>query len=137
MEMMDDYEKTITREEGERYNVPLLWKDNNWQLESNDLAAGSLLRRLRRTLVLLQAYDAEMSQLVEKGFVEEAELGYERLQTYIPHQPVIREDKKTTKIRPVFDGSMKARNGPVSVKVLINQCLESGPNLTNPYPMAG
>ena len=51
MEMVDDSEKTITREDGGRYNAPFLWKDNKWQLESNfDLAAGiRLLRRIRRS----------------------------------------------------------------------------------------
>ena len=42
---------------------------------------------------------------------------------YLPHRPVIREDKETTKIRAVFDASCK-----VNVPSL-NECLYSGPNL--------
>ena len=42
---------------------------------------------------------------------------------YLPHRPVIREDKTTTKIRAVFDASCKV-NGPS-----LNECLYSGPNL--------
>ncbi len=42
---------------------------------------------------------------------------------YLPHRPVIREDKTTTKIRAVFDASCKV-NGPSR-----NECLYSGPNL--------
>ena len=42
---------------------------------------------------------------------------------YLPHRPVIREDKETTKIRPIFDASCK-----VNVPSL-NDYLYSGPNL--------
>ena len=42
---------------------------------------------------------------------------------YLPHQPVLREDKETTKIRAVFDASC-ASDGPS-----LNDCLYSGPNL--------
>ena len=42
---------------------------------------------------------------------------------YIPHRPVIREDRVTTKIRPVFDASCSV-NG-----VSLNDCLYPGPNL--------
>ena len=90
----------------------------------------NLLVRLRRTPILLKAYDHEMKLLAEKGFVEEVNVGYEGIHKYVPHHPVIREDKVTTKIRPVFDGSAKGRFGPS-----INECLEVGPNL-NPDLMA-
>jgi hypothetical protein len=42
---------------------------------------------------------------------------------YLPHRPVICEDKETTKICAVFDASCKV-NGPS-----LNECLYSGPNL--------
>ena len=42
---------------------------------------------------------------------------------YLPHRPVLREDKETTKIRAVFDASC-ASDGPS-----LNNCLYSGPNL--------
>ena len=45
---------------------------------------------------------------------------------YLPHRPVIREDKQTTKTRIVFDASCKSRvEGPS-----LNVILESGPSLT-------
>ena len=42
---------------------------------------------------------------------------------YLPHRPVVSEDKQTTKVRSVFDASCKV-NGPS-----LNECLYSGPNL--------
>lgn len=42
---------------------------------------------------------------------------------YLPHRPVIQEERETTKIRPVFD-DFCAVNGPS-----LNRCLYSGPNL--------
>ena len=44
---------------------------------------------------------------------------------YLPHHGVVRQDKETTKLRVVFDGSAKPDNSNVS----INDCLEKGPNL--------
>ncbi|XP_065675638.1 uncharacterized protein LOC136091853 [Hydra vulgaris] len=43
---------------------------------------------------------------------------------YLPHRPVIREDKVTTKMRMVFDASA-TNSGPS-----LNDCLYSGPSLT-------
>jgi hypothetical protein len=43
---------------------------------------------------------------------------------YVPHHPVFRRDKQTTKIRPVFDGAAKSKYGPS-----LNEVLEPGPNL--------
>ncbi|XP_065665633.1 uncharacterized protein LOC136087055 [Hydra vulgaris] len=43
---------------------------------------------------------------------------------YLPHRPVIREDKVTTKLRIVFDASATS-SGPS-----LNDCLHSGPSLT-------
>ena len=42
---------------------------------------------------------------------------------YLPHHPVIRKCKETTKVRPVFDGSC-SKNKPS-----LNDCLYAGPNL--------
>ena len=42
---------------------------------------------------------------------------------YLPHRPIIREDRNTTKVRPVFDASAKT-TGPS-----LNDCLHTGPNL--------
>ena len=45
---------------------------------------------------------------------------------YLPHHPVIRSDKDTTKVRVVYDGSAKNSKEEKS----LNDCLEIGPNYT-------
>ena len=44
--------------------------------------------------------------------------------TYLPHRQVIRQDKKSTAIRTVFDASTKGKNG-----ISLNDCLYKGPCL--------
>jgi len=41
---------------------------------------------------------------------------------YMPHHPVIRQNRSTTKVRVVYDGSART---PLSLK----DCLQKGPNL--------
>ena len=42
---------------------------------------------------------------------------------YLPHRVIFREEKITTKVRPMFDASSK------SVGHSLNDCLYAGPNL--------
>ena len=43
---------------------------------------------------------------------------------YLPHRPVVRQDKETTKVRAVFDASARVSDGPS-----FNECLYPSPNL--------
>ena len=43
---------------------------------------------------------------------------------YLPHRPVVKEIRETSKVRIVFDGSSKYK-----VELSINELLESGPCL--------
>jgi hypothetical protein len=43
----------------------------------------------------------------------------------MPHHAVVRDDKSTTKVRIVFNGSAKSSQQELS----INECLERGPNI--------
>jgi len=84
----------------------------------------STLNKLRKNPGDLVNYHKEIQQLIDSKFVEEANMDYEELHTYLPHHPVYRVDKTTTKIRPVFDGAAKTKFGPS-----LNDVLEAGPNL--------
>jgi hypothetical protein len=118
----------ITRFDDGRYCTPIPWTTDRWRMEINhQMAAGRLrgmLTKLRKSPVDLANYTKEIEQLIANGFVEEADFNYEGLHTYLPHHPVYRTDKATTKIRPVFDGAARSRYGPS-----LNDVLETGPNL--------
>ena len=125
----DSYQDEITRQPGGRYVAPYPFKPGEKEslptnLELATARLRSLLKRLKKTPGLLEAYHKEMKQLEENGFVEETAIDFDGPHTYLPHRPIIREDKLTSKIRPVMDGSAKSRDGPS-----LNCCLETGPNL--------
>ena len=90
----------------------------------------SLMRRLKRQPQLLADYHREIHQWQERGFIAPATFHHDGPHCYLPHHPVIRDDKSTTKIRPVFDGSASTKEGPS-----LNNRLETGPNL-NPELLA-
>ncbi|XP_046445140.1 uncharacterized protein LOC124194797 [Daphnia pulex] len=118
----------ITRFEDGRYCTPIPWTTDRWRLEINHQMAATRLRsmlfKLRKSPVDLANYTKEINQLIANGFVEEADFNYDGLHTYLPHHPVYRTDKATTKIRPVFDGAARSKYGPS-----LNDVLETGPNL--------
>ena len=64
----------------------------------------------------------EQNKIIEKEPFDEVSKKPDQIH-YLPHRPVLREDKETTKIRAVFDAS-SASDGPS-----LNDCLYSGPNL--------
>jgi hypothetical protein len=118
----------ITRFEDGRYCTPIPWTTDRWRLEINYQMAAtrfrSMLFKLRKSPVDLANYTKEINQLIANEFVEEANLNYDGLHTYLPHHSVYRTDKATTKIRPVFDGAARSKYGPS-----LNDVLETGPNL--------
>ncbi len=124
----DSFEEEISRLPDGRYCTPLPWTTDRWRLERNfHLTAGKLestLARLRKTPQDLADYSNEIQQLIDKQFVEKADMEFDGHYTYVPHHPVFRRDKQTTKIRPVFEGAAKSKYGPS-----LNEVLEPGPNL--------
>ena len=76
---------------------------------------------------LIEKYDEIFKEYEQNKIIEKVpfdEVPKKPGQVYfLPHQPVLREDKETTKIRAVFDASC-ALGGPS-----LNDCLYSGPNL--------
>ena len=86
------------------------------------------MARLKRNPVLLQEYNKLFQIQLETNIIEpvpEAELNAADAH-FLPHHGVVREDKGTTKLRIVFDGSAKVERSHHSH----NECLEKGPNLT-------
>ena len=73
----------------------------------------------------MNQYDNVFKEQLEAGIIEKVTEEREVGQThYLPRQSVIRNDKATTKLRVVFDGSA-ASKAP-----RLNSCLYTGPQFT-------
>ena len=98
--------------------------------QNKGLAEGRLkvqLRKMRKMPEILEEYYSIIKQQLEEGIIEPVpEWPTGKRITYIPHQPVVREEAATTKVRVVYDASVKATK---RVKPL-NECLHTGPSLT-------
>ena len=120
------------RHTGERYEVGLPWKEDRPAIDNDrELCLSrlySLQYRLKRDEPLLTEYDKAIKDQLASGIIEEIPHSEPHRQEntvhYIPHHAVIREDKKTTKIRVVYDGSATPNDRSFS----LNDCLPAGPN---------
>jgi len=114
---------------GEKYEMSCLWKKGCPSLTSNLKYAlsrlDSLLRSKKLTPSLREQYGAILQEWVDKGYVRRLDSSKlsEKDCWFLPHFPVIRQDKNTTKIRPVFDGKASAHGQS------LNEQIHSGPNL--------
>ena len=85
------------------------------------------MSKLERTPPVFKEYSRVISKQLASGIVEEVDeddVGVLGELHYIPHQVVVRLDKKTTKVRVVYDASSRTAKHPP-----MNSCLHSGPNL--------
>ena len=120
-------EESLVYKEG-RYKVCLPWKDTPTKLPSNHQMALNRLKntekRLMKDPAIASSYSEVIHQYKEKGYIRkigdanEQETGW-----YLPHFPVIRKDKATTKTRIVFDASAKQND------IALNDIIHQGPKL--------
>ena len=127
--IVDQFKNDIIHD-GTRYITKLPFKPDHEVLPDNFKVCEGRLKSLKNKLItsnILHDYDQIFSEYEENGIIERVpsdEVARETGQVhYLPHRPVIRNDKQTTKIRAVFDASCKV-SGPS-----LNECLYSGPNL--------
>jgi hypothetical protein len=118
--------------EDERYSVNLPWKSDSQPVpthyELSKTRLNYLKQKLERNRELMEKYDDIITEQLQTGIIEPVSLENEESNPnihYLPHHAVVREDKSTTKVRIVFDGSARLNNDGLS----INDCLECGPNL--------
>ena len=111
------------------YSTRLPWKLDHAPLPSNkELTMGRLKSTPRKLekMQRLEEYHMVMEQQLEEGILEVApEIPTGEVVHYIPHQPVIREQAETTKMRIVYDCSAETDPQVPS----LNDCLEVGPPL--------
>ncbi|XP_065060631.1 uncharacterized protein LOC135687920, partial [Rhopilema esculentum] len=130
LSVYEDFEDEIEFSEG-RYQVKLPWKKDHPTLPDNfELCQKRLIglySKLKKNRKLLNDYDSIINDQEKRGIIERVDshfVGGVGKTHYIPHHPVIREDKETTKVRLVYDASAKDKTG-----VSLNQCLYPGPCL--------
>ena len=83
--------------------------------------------QLRKKLEVCEAYKKSINHYLGEGYIREVKDSNEKLQTkwYLPHFPVVKPDRETTKVRIVFDGSEKGSEKP------LNDVINQGPKLQN------
>ena len=126
---LEQFNKSVCFE-NKRYYITWLWKCEHPDLPDNfDVAFSrlkSLARRLERDKDLLIKYNKVFQSQVQQGVIERVVKNSENtLKHYLPHHPVLTPAKNTTKLRVVYDASVKSRKGGKS----LNECLYCGPVL--------
>ncbi|XP_028413677.1 uncharacterized protein LOC114536534 [Dendronephthya gigantea] len=111
------------------YETDLPWRPDHPMLPANRALTVARLRSTTRRLEKLgklDEYHSVMEGQLREGILEPVPpKPTGEVVHYIPHQPVIREDAESTKLRIVYDCSAKADPQIPS----LNDCLEKGPSL--------
>ena len=91
------------------------------------------LKYLRRKLIkepdILREYQSLINDQLSRGIIEpvaneDSSMPSETCIHYMPHHPVVRQNRSTTKVRIVYDGSATSHEN-----LSLNDCLQVGPNL--------
>ncbi|XP_065895895.1 uncharacterized protein [Dysidea avara] len=118
---------------GNRYEVGLPWIGDHVKLSDNRDPCFSSLKLLHKRLLknpdIVREYDCVIQDQLERGIIERIPMQQTNKEKgsihYMPHHPVIRKGRSTTKVRVVYDGSAKLKESGLS----LNDCLQTGPNL--------
>ena len=110
------------------YQVGVSWRSNRSELPNNyKMALKSLentKKKLARSPAIASAYSETINKYIKKGYIRKVgDLEKNASEWYLPHFPVIRPDKETTKTRTVFDASAKCSG------VSLNDVIHQGPKL--------
>ena len=111
---------------GGRYEVAIPWKEEFPSLPDNrEERLFSLEKNLIKKAEVARRYKEAMNVNVEMGYVRKLEPNESEAgpSWYLPHFPVVREDRETTKIRTVFDSAARCKG------VSLNDVMLTGPKL--------
>ena len=106
----------------------LFWRENNIPLGNNKCGSLGRLKRLLKNLdqkqEVRETYDSVTKDQLENSIMEEftnTEIINSSKEFYMLHKEVIRESAESTKLRVVYDVSVKSESG-----FSLNDCLEKG-----------
>ena len=125
---VDKFNQTL-KFENEKYTASLLWKTPKPKLKNN---LPLVMRRQIATdknlsLDLKDQYYGVFKKYEEQLKIKEIchkGVGTDQDVFYLPHFPVVKEARASTKVRPVFDGSARTRDS-----MSLNDALDAGPAL--------
>ena len=129
--VIKNFEQTVKfNDNSKRYEVKFPVKESHDVLADNYNLSKSRLKDLankfRKDQTLLNNYDEIIKDQEKAGVIEhvttESIVGETH---YLPHKPVVRGNKETTKVRMVYDASAKTEEN-----ISLKECLEAGPSLT-------
>lgn len=127
----EETEKSIRVENG-HYEVEIPWKENKNSLPDNSEMAKKRLvsteKRLEKDLVIKQMYSDTIDSYIKKGYITKCgTIEQNKIDTkwLLPHFPVIKLNRETTKVRIVFDASAAYQG------ISLNDTIEQGPILQN------
>ena len=120
------------KEKDQRYEVCLPWKndvDGEWEsiYELCKSRLFSLYKKLKENPVLMKQYDDVFKEQLENGVIEKVRSQGKEADSkahFLCHFGVARQERETTKLRVVFDGSAKWNIDSLS----LNDRLEVGAN---------
>ena len=127
---IEEFQKGIIFKDG-KYHVSLPWKEDLVEkVHSNHKVALAVLNRVVNNLQekgLLTAYQNVFHKQLEDGIIERINVDPKDFEKFIwiPHRPVFKDEVNvTTKIRPVFNCSLKTNKAPS-----LNEAAYAGINL--------
>ena len=117
-----------SRFKNDRYEIGIPWKRGEPHLVNNYEMALKRLKTqeqslLRKSPEIAQAYDEIIKDYERKEYITKVPKTNDTEQWFLPHFPVIRQDRATTKVRIVFDAAAK-ENGKC-----LNDAVRAGPKL--------
>ena len=125
--VLSEFNSSISIDSSSRYVVKFPWKQGclfteSFLRESKPRLFSTLRRLLKEGL--LYEYDLIIKEYLSLDIIELASNDCESMCRYLPHHCVVKKDRSTTKVRIVFDGSSKLKNGKS-----LNDSLHEGPNM--------
>jgi len=109
---------------GERYEVAVPWKNERPSLENNRPIAERRLQLVKNKLMkdthLAHAYHGVIDYYLHKGYIRQVPNSEPEPDSewFLPHFPVVRPDRETTKVRIVFDASTKFNDKSLNTEAL-------------------
>ena len=136
LQVLKQFEKTTKFQNG-HYEVELPFKNKNEVLGDNYVVAKNRLISLctgtfKNNQELFIEYDKIIREQLSLGVIQQVTSDGGRKEGgcyYMPHKPVIRENKASTRVHMVFDASSSRKGAGTSS---LNDCLQAGPSLTSP-----